>query len=799
MAIFDNGEQAAGGGLLAKLRPARPEPIEGEPKTEGFTDKELLDLWQKFKKEAFDSRFIWERGWMRNIHYVNGRQWISYSSKNNQWRDVRLAKWVPKPVTNKIGEGVMALRAMFAAVNVGATVRPEGNDPKNVAVAALCDDYQPVLHEEHKMEEVLDEADFWMIVTGTTFLHTFLEKDVKHGSIKVAMEQCITCGAQYTPDKAQGECPDCGGIDFQPAISEETGAPVEIDMPMGKGVTSALSPFELVFPNSYPRFEDVPYVIRLRWRSKDYYMTHPTLKGQVATRKWSKAPNEQALQLFRSLPYTTDNAVGPFLNEGGGGQTEEDGSAEYEVWVRPCNAYPKGLVFRVLGDADPIILHLEEDEGLPGAIPYRDAKDNAIFTFTCATFEQRGGRVYGASPCDGVIQKQNQLNQLDSMTQMIVQRMANPLWLVPKGSEIEKFTGEPGLVVKWNPLTVGGNAKPERIDGLGPNAGLFSLRTQLIEDIEAGMGTFDVVKGSKPSGVEAFSAMQLLVERAQGRFTSAFKARGRMYKDWLKFALEIERDFGPEERTRAILTPARTWTQQVFKSADLNGSFSVIVEDGSTAPKTTLGIRAAIEHLNSLGFLDPSDPDQKYKVYQLFGRTDLAPSLDIHMQAALRKQQAFEEWALNDELIAKSVEEQNKAVMGYQQQVAAMAPPADTVDPATGVAVPGQVQMPPPPPQNTYTPLAWKPWYAPAIHKQEFLKWANSDVIVELLLKKPGLEVFLTAHLTDISNAEMMAVMTAAGSQPASPGGGAGMAMSNSNMESGGAQNAVNSGAPPPQ
>jgi hypothetical protein len=52
---------------------------------------------------------------MRNIHYVNNRQWIEYIRRTNEWRDVRLAKWFPKPVTNKLAEGVQALRAMFSS------------------------------------------------------------------------------------------------------------------------------------------------------------------------------------------------------------------------------------------------------------------------------------------------------------------------------------------------------------------------------------------------------------------------------------------------------------------------------------------------------------------------------------------------------------------------------------------------------------------------------------------------------------------------------------------------------------
>lgn len=764
-----------------------------------YDDAALLEMFKERKKAAFEHRWVFERGWMRNIHYVSNRHWIEYVRRTNEWRDVRLAKWFPKPVTNKLGEGVQALRAMFASVNIGVNVRPNGSDPKNVAVAAIADEMGPLLHEEHDMDAVMNEADFWFIVCGNVFLHTYLERDIKHGFTEVPFEQCVACKEINSVDlvvEAKG-CPACGSPEMVPATSPETGEPMVKKIPNGKGVTQALSPFELAFNHTYARFADVPEVIRLRWRSKRYYENHPTLKSQVTDVKWAKAPSEQALQLFRSLPYHNDMGVAPFLGSSGGvNSADEEGAAEYEMWVRPCDEYPEGLVVRVLGDTNPIVLHLEEDEAIPGPLPYVDAKGVPVFPFTHAPFEQRGGRVYGTSPLDSVVQKQNQLNQLDAFVLMIINRMSNPLWLVPKGAEVEKFTGEPGLVVKWNPLTVGGNAKPERVDGLGPNPALFQIREQYLRDIEEGLGTFDVLKGSKPAGVEAFSALQLMVERGQSRFASSFKARGTLYKDWFKIALELEREFGPEERTRTVMSPAQTWTFQQFKNAQLQGCFDIVVEDGSQTPKTSLGLRAAVEHLNSLGFIDPQDPDQKYKVFQLFGQPKLSPSLDIHMQAALRKQQAFEEWAQDPLAQQQSMVLAEQEMVQYEAEIAAIPPTPAQIDPMTGMDMAPQPEIPPPPSITKHTPLAWKKWYSAPVHKQEILKWANSDRMVQLFQENPALEQVVDAAIQEIDAAIQMEQMMLAPPAP-SPGGGgvgAGQAMSNSNAESGGSQNAGNPG-----
>jgi hypothetical protein len=79
-----------------------------------------------------------------------------------------------------------------------------------------------------------------------------------------------------------------------------------------------------------------------------------------------------------------------------------------------------------------------------------------------------------------------------------------------------------------------------------------------------------------------------------------------------------------------------------------------------------LGERAAIEHLNTMGLIDKTDTDQRYTGVPLFGQASLAPSLDIHMQAALRKQQAFEDWAQNPQRRRQSFPGSNRSGGEYQ-------------------------------------------------------------------------------------------------------------------------------------
>lgn len=708
-----------------------------------YTDEALLEVFDRYKREAMEYRWIWEREWLRDLYYIANRQWITYHPTRREWMDKRLASWMPKPVTNKIAEILQAIRTNFAAVNLAIKARPLGSDAEAIAAAEVTEQMSPLIHEEHEMNQVMREADFWFIATGNAMLQLTWERDKRFNKVFIPSEMCVGCQKTFTPKQildANNTCPNCGFMQFVPAVDAK-GQPVGNTYAYGRGKTMALSPFEYAFPPNVTRWDELPYLIRLRWRDKHWFEANkPDLVSRIS---WQKSPTDRSLQIFKSLAITNDVGTGSnFSYLGTAGTDTVEGVTEYEIWIKPNTQFPEGYVFRVIGDQGPIVLHMEQEEAVPGPLPYKDIEGNPLWPFVHAQYEHMGGRLYGRSAVSPLIQKQDQVNQLDANVQLSFMRMSNPVWIIPEGAGIDHLTGQPGQLVKWNPLLAGGQAKPERVSGAELPSGAFELRAQYLKDMEELSGAFDIIKGQKPSGVEAFSALQLLVERSQSRFTSAFQARGEMYRRWFAVAIELERQFGPEQRTMSVVSNNKGYTFRHFENAKLQGQVTITIEDGSNVPKTSLGKRAAIEQANQLGLLDPADPEQRYLLLSTFGLSELVPSLNFHINTSATIQDQFERWAANP------------------------------VGPM---------------------PLVVKPWYDPRIHYAERIKWLNTDKMRELLTQNPALEPLVMDHIMQLQMLQAPPVDPKTG-QPILPGPtppgtpvpqGGGMAMTNSNRESG--------------
>lgn len=736
-----NSEEVPGEQLYALLAAADPKG-----------DAQLRNLIKATREAGLEGRELLERGWWQKLLYINGRQWIYYNPRGG-WQDKRLAKWIPRPVTNICGETIAVVRAMLAGIEPSLRVRPNGNEPINVITAQMADELEPVINEEHEMQTRFFEADFWAPALGVAFLHPHWDRDsTKNVQFLQAMEcpgapppfdpnligqpppPVQPCGFLAHPlDIEEGvirQCPNCGGQTsaFTPAMDPSTGEKLGEWQPIGSGVTDVLSPLEVLIPTYCQRWEDVDKLIRLRWRPKSYYDGRP----YANLISYSSSTAERSLQMFRSLALMSDLTTAPF-QMGGAQPSRVEGAIEAELWMKPSVDFPQGLWARSVGGqhGEALIIRDEERGVVPGPLPFRDFKDRPLWPWVYYPYESTGGRIWAKSALDSILQKQDQINRNDSMVELIMQRMANPIWLEPKGAEVQRFTGEPGLIVRYQ-VIAGTQAKPERLEGMNPPSAFFTMREQYLKDIEQLAGTSDALKGVNPSGVDAFSALNLLVERSQSRFTSLFKARGRAYRDWYAIAIELERSYGPDIRTKTVMGQNRAWTYNTFQKQDLQGAITVVIEDGSTTPKTSLGKRAALQQAQQMGFVDPTDPGTQYAGLELLGVPEVVPGLDAHTKAAQMEQDQYEKWVAGGRL----------------------------------------PENPPNPANPTGNPLKVEAWQNHIIHVKQLDQWANADRMRDLTLHDVLAEQEITLHrMQHILAGQNIFGMPASPLAPVLPGG----------------------------
>ena len=114
-------------------------------------DRKLAEIVRESHKRCFEGRLVYERNWWRNLLYTLNRQWIVYNTQRGQWVDKRLARHIPRPVTNLVSTGVDAIRAVFASVQLSTIARPIGDSPHAMMTAETIDRLEPVLAAEHEL------------------------------------------------------------------------------------------------------------------------------------------------------------------------------------------------------------------------------------------------------------------------------------------------------------------------------------------------------------------------------------------------------------------------------------------------------------------------------------------------------------------------------------------------------------------------------------------------------------------------------------------------------------------------
>ncbi len=544
----------------------------------------------------------------RNILFYRGVQWIKWDRTINRWRPARLPRNTPTPVTNVFASTMDALVSVFARIEPTLNFRPGSEEePADRATADVAVRAIQVIEQEVNLRLNRQVLAMWVGLTGGCWLETGYDPDPIHGTQTI--EQ----------------------------LDPMTGQPTQVVVPIGSLYVDAVPLFEMFFDagvtdwnkqRAYLREKSVVVDTgRARW---------PHLRDVISPNVMSDTESWYGDSLPVLGPQIDENQTGRLAAQAGATRQLNTHVTEQWYWQLPNETYPDGLLAIIVG---------RQHVAYAGPLPYaRVSPDGTRRPFLPHVFFPQKlvpGSAYPKTVADDLAMKQAQRNRWESIIEACGMRMGSPVWLKPGGANVQNLTGDPGNIITYN--AVGPNAaKPERIPGQGIPLAFMQMIELIDKTIEELAATFDVIKGARPEGVSAGIALQILQERGMSRYAPLFILWEQAWAQWAGQALEIFREFVTEPRLLKIKGRDGAWQVQKFLGADLQGSVDVIPEAASSMPRSSMLDRAEMEQLASMRIIDITDPEVRWKFLEVYGRTNLTPTMQADTKNAIMENEAFE-------------------------------------------------------------------------------------------------------------------------------------------------------------
>src|SRR3990167_2271858 len=593
---------------------SKEKPLSDRVNAELFAKKDrILEIRNEVMRQGREGKRGVEKEWYRNILLFVGLQWIAWNSSQKKWStDIPgLGKWYPKPVTNKFAESGNALKSLLTEKQVRPIVTPGTDSEEDIATAQRGATWVDIINTEAETEAADAMAASWIVITGNCFYHNFYFTSKDNGNIRFNLHTCMTCQQKSNAleiEENDKTCPKCGtGKEFEQMVGQD-GQPEGFTMPKGRLKEEACSPFEMFFNGNVDNFESVKQVIRAKSVPiSEIENTYPEIKDKVSD---ATAGGDMSDTYKKALKTVTQSTMG-----GAGGSGDGNSAPECDVhylFCKPDNEFKEGLMAVIVGEN---IVELETAE------EYTDNDGVCFSPFDHAGCNYVPGRFWHKTRMDDIAQLQMDRNLFKSWIHLQTLTMSSGKWLDP-GTNMDTPTGESGQVIKFDYSTEG--RKPEMVPGIPVPAVMVELIKLIDSEIESLTATYDVIKGQLPAGLDTFSGLRLLTERA-------FSVHGEMIKNWarasvsrMKKKLELARKNWIEPRNKTVEGESGGFETQSFRGADLMGGVDIKVEEGSSIPRSQSVENAAIVESIKANLIDITNPKVRYKVLEKLGQQDLA-------------------------------------------------------------------------------------------------------------------------------------------------------------------------------
>lgn len=558
--------------------------------------------------------------WQRNHLYLDGLQWLVFDgsvASGGIWKRLDVSRqneFIPRPVTNYLFDTFQTLKSYLIKTKPRSSVTPNTElyaDKMAAKIAELCLESN---WSKLKEQQNYEYAASCLVAYGTVFKKSYWDTS------ELVMSKVPRMTQVPKQDPATGMVI---GMEEVQATDPVTGDPVFDQIPLGDVNTDVVEPYRICVDPLANDIHKIRWIMEysiqpLAW-IKEIYGRDPE-QNPGYTGKAEEVEEEPNLQGSLKRFYQLKQSSGLKQRIEGGtslGSTEEhmtNSAVVKEYYERPSAAFPNG---RMVVVANGVCLYA-------GDSPYIGSELGDWHPYSECRWELVPGRFWGKSPLDNAAEIQKRLNSVDSVIVLNRKTMAIPQKLVPTSAGIAPgtWTGRPGQEITYRDA---GGQKPEIIQAHGVDASVFQERAQLIEDMKTITGAIDILKGDRPDGVTAASALEMLYEVGMGKLFPILDRWKAFVENDQKKQLKIIAKFYKEPRPDFIRI-MRSKNKELsdtaiskFIGTDLYDNCNVIVEAGSNVTKLQAAKKQELREAAQSGVLNLADPRNRRKYLEDMG------------------------------------------------------------------------------------------------------------------------------------------------------------------------------------
>lgn len=580
--------------------------------------QELAEKIEDFYKKDSTVKARLAYNWDRNHKFLDGQQWIVYDGDRDTggiWKRLTVSKaneWIPRPVTNYIFDAYQTLKSYLIKNKPRSNVRPNTQEYRDKAAAKIGD-----LCLESNWERLSEETNYeygaaCLLTYGTVFKKDYWDISMA-GAVPVPRMQMVP---QTDPTTGQ-----LLGESEQPVL-DEAGNPVVDQIPLGDVNTRIVEPYRMALDPEASAMHDLKWIMEyaiqpIDWIKETFGKTGDGYTGRIDEVK-EESTLSGSMRRFQQLKNSSGTKGTAQFAEGSGGSAGDYNMSNQavvkEYYERPTAKNPKGRMV-VVANGIPLFA---------GDSPYAGPEQGDWHPFSECRWEIVPGRFWGKSPLDVGCDIQKQINSIDAVIILTRKTMAIPQKLIPIGAGIAPgtWTGRPGQEIYARDS---GGAMPSIIPGAGVDPTVFQERAQRLEDLKNCMGAIDILKGDRPPGVTAASALNLLYEVGTGKLFPILDRWKKFIENSQKKQLKLiaKKYQEPRPQYTAMLLAKNTdldpQSIAKFIGSDLYDNCNVVVEAGANVPKLQAAKQAALQEAAQAGTLALEQPANRNEYNRQMG------------------------------------------------------------------------------------------------------------------------------------------------------------------------------------